>query len=85
MIAVNLPDALSNSCSSCSDAQKRIADKLSHHLIDHRPADWALLEAKYDPTGGYRERYVQHQEKFGATSSREQQQQLSGKDEGKDA
>lgn len=56
--AENLPDALETNCSSCSEAQKRISDKLSHHLIDHRPEDWSLLEEKYDPSGAYRELYL---------------------------
>lgn len=62
MIAVNLPDALATDCSSCSEAQKRISDRLSHHLIDHRPDDWDLLEQKYDPTGDYRTRYLHSQD-----------------------
>lgn len=31
---------------------------MSHHLIDKKPEDWKLLEAKYDPTGAYRARYL---------------------------
>ena len=59
----NLPDALERNCAACSEKQKEIADKVSQHLIDHRTEDWSLLEAKYDPTGGYRQRYLQNQAK----------------------
>ncbi|KAK1132581.1 hypothetical protein K0M31_013966 [Melipona bicolor] len=55
----NLPDALEHNCSACSEKQKEIADKISHYLIDHKAEEWSLLEAKYDPTGAYRQRYLQ--------------------------
>ncbi|XP_033339691.2 chemosensory protein 4 [Megalopta genalis] len=59
----NLPDALEHDCSSCSEKQKEVADKVSHYLIDHRSEDWSLLEAKFDPTGAYRQRYLDSQAK----------------------
>ncbi|OAD55039.1 Ejaculatory bulb-specific protein 3 [Eufriesea mexicana] len=55
----NLPDALEHECSACSEKQKEIADKISQYLIDHRAEEWSLLEAKYDSTGAYRQRYLQ--------------------------
>ncbi|XP_003700214.2 chemosensory protein 4 [Megachile rotundata] len=55
----NLPDALEHECSACSEKQKEIADKISHYLIDNRVEDWSLLEAKYDPSGAYRQRYLE--------------------------
>ncbi|XP_043522944.1 putative odorant-binding protein A10 isoform X2 [Frieseomelitta varia] len=55
----NLPDALEHNCSACSEKQKEIADKISHYLIDHKAEEWSLLEAKYDATGAYRQRYLQ--------------------------
>lgn len=58
MIAENLPDALETQCSSCSEAQKKISERLTHHLIDNRPQDWALLEQKYDPSGAFRQQYL---------------------------
>ncbi|XP_014226078.1 ejaculatory bulb-specific protein 3-like [Trichogramma pretiosum] len=61
-LKVNLPDALANECSRCSVRQRQISDKLSHHLIDHRPEDWQQLEAKYDPTGTYRRVYLSDQQ-----------------------
>lgn len=62
-ITENLPDALEHGCSACSEKQKEIADKISHYLIDHRAEDWSLLEARYDPSGAYRQRYLQDQMK----------------------
>ncbi|XP_058790078.1 ejaculatory bulb-specific protein 3-like [Phymastichus coffea] len=58
----NLPDALATNCGGCSEAQKRFSDRMSHHLIDRRPEDWAMLEKKYDPTGDYRRRYLKQQQ-----------------------
>ncbi|KZC06684.1 PREDICTED: ejaculatory bulb-specific protein 3-like [Dufourea novaeangliae] len=59
----NLPDALEHDCSACSAKQKEVANKVSQYLIDHRREDWSLLEAKYDPTGAYRQQYLQTQNK----------------------
>ncbi|KAF7396104.1 hypothetical protein HZH68_010154 [Vespula germanica] len=56
----NLPDALSTNCSSCSEAQKIAADKLSHYLIDEKPMEWGHLEEKYDPDGEYRRLYLEN-------------------------
>ncbi|KAG5326575.1 PEB3 protein, partial [Acromyrmex heyeri] len=56
----NLPDALEHDCAGCSEAQKNMADKISHHLIDNKPDDWKLLEDKYDSTGAYRRRYLEN-------------------------
>ena len=56
----NLPDALAHGCSACSEKQKEIADKLSQFLIDNKEEEWSLLEAKYDPSGAYRRRYLQN-------------------------
>ncbi|KAF7991587.1 hypothetical protein HCN44_008958 [Aphidius gifuensis] len=54
----NLPDALKNDCASCSDAQKMIAEKMYHYLIDNKINDWMRLEGKYDPDGIYRNHYL---------------------------
>ncbi|XP_031367121.1 ejaculatory bulb-specific protein 3-like [Apis dorsata] len=59
----NLPDALENECSPCSEKQKEIADKVVQFLIDNKPEIWVLLEAKYDPTGAYRQHYLQNRVK----------------------
>lgn len=61
----NLPDALEHDCAGCSEAQKKAADKISHHLIDNKPDDWKLLEDKFDPTGAYRRRYLENKSKEG--------------------
>nr|ANG08520.1 chemosensory protein 6 [Trichogramma dendrolimi] len=65
-LKANLPDALANECSRCSERQRQISDKLSHHLIDHRPEDWQQLEAKYDPTGTYRRVYLSDRQRLKA-------------------
>ncbi|XP_011307929.1 ejaculatory bulb-specific protein 3 [Fopius arisanus] len=54
----NLPDALETGCASCSEAQKTMAEKFYHHLIDNRIDDWMKLEKKYDPHGNYRRNYL---------------------------
>ncbi|XP_003689825.1 ejaculatory bulb-specific protein 3-like [Apis florea] len=59
----NLPDALANECSACSEKQKEIADKVVQFLIDNKPEVWVLLEAKYDSTGAYRQHYLQNRVK----------------------
>ncbi|KAF7392864.1 hypothetical protein HZH66_008697 [Vespula vulgaris] len=66
----NLPDALSTNCSSCSEAQKIAADKLSHYLIDEKPMEWGHLEEKYDPDGEYRRLYLEN--KFSNNKSEDQ-------------
>lgn len=62
-ITENLPDALENECSPCSEKQKEIADKVVQFLIDNKPEIWVVLEAKYDPTGAYRQHYLQNRVK----------------------
>lgn len=47
MIIVNLPDAISNDCSKCTERQQQGANKVMHYIIDHRPDDWEKLEKKY--------------------------------------
>ncbi|THK33220.1 ejaculatory bulb-specific protein 3 [Diachasma alloeum] len=54
----NLPDALETGCASCSKAQKTMAEKFYHHVIDNRIDDWMRLENKYDPRGNYRKNYL---------------------------
>ncbi|XP_057338191.1 allergen Tha p 1-like [Microplitis mediator] len=61
----NLPDALASECASCSPAQKNIANVMYHHLIDNRPDLWSKLETKYDPSGGYRIRYLNQNQNEG--------------------
>ncbi|XP_046602268.1 ejaculatory bulb-specific protein 3 isoform X1 [Neodiprion lecontei] len=69
-VSENLPDALATNCAGCSTAQKNAADKFSQHLIDQKPEDWKLLEAKYDPTGAYRLHYLEEQSKNSTEAER---------------
>ncbi|XP_030386656.1 putative odorant-binding protein A10 [Scaptodrosophila lebanonensis] len=52
-----LPDAIQTDCVKCTEKQKYGAEKVTRHLIDHRPADWERLEKIYDPQGTYRIKY----------------------------
>nr|CAJ2313460.1 Odorant-binding protein A10 [Metisa plana] len=54
----NLPDAIENGCSKCSDKQKLGSELVMRHIIDHRPDDWAELEQMYNPDGSYRINYL---------------------------
>ncbi|XP_033216283.1 ejaculatory bulb-specific protein 3-like [Belonocnema kinseyi] len=54
----NLPDALETECASCSEVQKVGSDKFCEFLIKNRKEDWDKLEAKYDPSGSYRNKYL---------------------------
>lgn len=49
----NLPDALVTNCSKCSEKQKAGTDKVLKYLIDNRPAQWEVLQKKYDPENVY--------------------------------
>nr|AXF48707.1 chemosensory protein CSP9.1 [Lobesia botrana] len=54
----NLPDAISNDCSKCTERQQQGADKVMHYIIDHRPDDWEKLEKKYQSDGSYKQKYL---------------------------
>ncbi|KAI8420196.1 hypothetical protein MSG28_008747 [Choristoneura fumiferana] len=55
----NLPDAISNDCSKCTERQQQGADKVMHYIIDHRPDDWEKLEKKYNSDGSYKRIYLE--------------------------
>ncbi|XP_047535938.1 ejaculatory bulb-specific protein 3-like [Vanessa atalanta] len=59
----NLPDAIENDCSKCTEKQRDGADKVMHYIIDHKPEDWKKLEAKYDSEGTYKLKYMSSQQK----------------------
>lgn len=44
-------------CTKCTEKQRYGAEKVTNHLIDHRPMDWERLEKIYDPEGTYRIKY----------------------------
>uniref|UniRef100_A0A1B0BW36 Uncharacterized protein n=1 Tax=Glossina palpalis gambiensis TaxID=67801 RepID=A0A1B0BW36_9MUSC len=53
----SLPDALQTECSKCSEKQKKTSEKVIKHLMDHKPEEWKVLQAKYDPDGIYYSKY----------------------------
>ena len=75
VVLANLPDALATNCSHCTKAQKRISDKLMQHLIEHRPADWTLLEAKFDPNGAYRQHRLEIERELRKDMDKEEEEE----------
>nr|AHE13804.1 chemosensory protein 9 [Lissorhoptrus oryzophilus] len=63
----NLPDALEDECSKCSEYQKDRGRKALKFLIEKRRGYFDQLEAKYDPDGKYRKRYEENMKKEGIT------------------
>ncbi|XP_041984818.1 ejaculatory bulb-specific protein 3-like [Aricia agestis] len=54
----DLPDAIDNDCSKCSEKQKEGSERVMHYIIDHRPDDWNKLEKKYNADGSYKLKYM---------------------------
>ncbi|CAH2089570.1 unnamed protein product [Euphydryas editha] len=54
----NLPDAIENDCSKCTERQREGADKVMHYIIDHKPEEWNELEKKYNSDGSYKLNYL---------------------------
>ncbi|EFA07422.1 chemosensory protein 12 precursor [Tribolium castaneum] len=54
----NLADALQTSCSKCSQRQKDGSRTIIRYLIKNKRDWWNELEAKYDPTGIYKNKYA---------------------------
>ncbi|XP_050306265.1 ejaculatory bulb-specific protein 3-like [Anthonomus grandis grandis] len=53
----NIPDALQNNCSKCSEFQKNGTRKIITYIAKNKK-DWFLeVEAKYDPTHIFRKTY----------------------------
>ncbi|XP_057338643.1 ejaculatory bulb-specific protein 3-like [Microplitis mediator] len=49
--------SLKNDCSNCDANVKVNAEKMIKFMIERRPADWAKLTAKYDPSGAITRKY----------------------------
>nr|ALR72520.1 chemosensory protein 6 [Colaphellus bowringi] len=49
----HIPEAITNNCAKCSDAQKRIIRKTSRFIRRERPQDWDRVSRKYDPQQKY--------------------------------
>nr|CAJ01492.1 hypothetical protein [Tribolium castaneum] len=54
----NLADALQTSCSKCSQRQQDGSRTIIRYLIKNKRDWWNELEAKYDPTGIYKNKYA---------------------------
>lgn len=54
-----LPDALKTNCSKCSEKQRAGTDRVIRFLIDNKAAQWATLQAKYDPDNTYINKFKQ--------------------------
>lgn len=52
-----LPDALKTGCSKCSEKQRANSDKVLRYILDKKPEEWKVLQAKYDPEGIYYSKY----------------------------
>ncbi|XP_028141528.1 ejaculatory bulb-specific protein 3-like [Diabrotica virgifera virgifera] len=55
----NMPDAIETDCSKCSDKQKEGSEYIIRYLIDNKPEYWNPLQEKYDPSGTYKQRYLE--------------------------
>lgn len=53
----NLGDALTTECSKCSPKQRANSDKVLRYIINNKPAEWKVLQDKFDPKGIYIARY----------------------------
>ncbi|XP_050352503.1 ejaculatory bulb-specific protein 3-like [Nymphalis io] len=78
----NLPDAIENDCSKCTEKQRDGADKVMHYLIDHKPEDWIKLEEKYNPDGTYKLKYITNQQKDESESKENKNDEGHGDDDG---
>ncbi|KAF6204427.1 hypothetical protein GE061_002768 [Apolygus lucorum] len=63
-----LPEALQTNCGICSERQAKESHKVIRFLINQRPEDFKMLEAKYDPSGLYMKRYQEEMKLNGAFS-----------------
>ncbi|EEB19854.1 ejaculatory bulb-specific protein 3 precursor, putative [Pediculus humanus corporis] len=54
----NLPDALKNDCSKCSEKQKINMHKVIDFFKDNKTEWWAELQKKYDPEGIYLKNHI---------------------------
>ncbi|XP_046745957.1 allergen Tha p 1-like isoform X2 [Diprion similis] len=52
-----LPDALATNCAKCTDKMKGNVRKVSNHIMERRPDDWAKFVKKYDSDGKYRQSF----------------------------
>nr|CAD7204321.1 unnamed protein product [Timema douglasi] len=60
----NIPDALTNGCSKCSDKQREGTKKVIRHLYSNKQDIWRQLQDKYDPEHVYLTKYGPDLEKL---------------------
>nr|CAD7450463.1 unnamed protein product [Timema bartmani] len=63
-LKANIPDALTNECSKCSDKQREGTKKVIRHLYHNKQDIWKQLQAKYDPEKVYLTKYGPKLEKL---------------------
>nr|CAD7613608.1 unnamed protein product [Timema genevievae] len=56
-LKANIPDALTNECSKCSDKQKEGTKEVIRFFYHEKPEQWKLLQAKFDPEDTYVKKY----------------------------
>ncbi|XP_045452409.1 ejaculatory bulb-specific protein 3-like [Melitaea cinxia] len=78
----NLPDAIENDCSKCTERQREGADKVMHYIIDHKPEEWEELEKKYHSDGSYKLNYLLSKQKLSLDS--QENKNVSNGDNGDD-
>lgn len=59
-LKVTLPQTLRTACEKCTPKERNNSNKVISHLIKKKPADWAKLEKKYDPTGEDTKRFLKN-------------------------
>lgn len=52
-----LPDVLETACKNCNPNQRQRMRKVTVHIRDKRPQDWAELLVKFDPEGKYKVKF----------------------------
>uniref|UniRef100_A0A310S3G9 Chemosensory protein 12 n=1 Tax=Chrysomela lapponica TaxID=153811 RepID=A0A310S3G9_CHRLA len=54
----HIPDAISNNCARCTDAQVNIIRKTSRFIMRNNPDDWERISKKFDPQRKYRANFI---------------------------
>nr|CAD7427898.1 unnamed protein product [Timema monikensis] len=54
----NIPDALTNDCSKCSEKQKQGTKEVIRFLYREKPEQWKLLQTKFDHDNTYVTKYA---------------------------
>nr|UNG39406.1 chemosensory protein 12 [Apocheima cinerarius] len=53
----HVKEALETNCAKCTETQRKGAEKVFRHLINHEVPTWDKLKTKYDPSGKYAKKY----------------------------